>query len=984
MNSARVGIAAAALAVVGGIAIFLFSGDDDAERIDVPQRQAATPRALDDAPLASEATPVDAARAAVADVQPRAPDEPPAEYVAALGAITGRVVETDGTPVPDMKIELLGAALPDILIPVDTWFQAEPIEFKDLKATTRTDEAGRFAFTKLEPDSVLFLGCDLEGPRAKIQFVDRTPNPGETVDVGDVRLEPYVTFTGRVVDERGDPVAFARVRATNLPSIIFNFGAQWIGPGFAAAFKQPPGDQWRVLQWSWLSQLMSRLPVPQTETDAEGAFRLEGVPLGSVSVVVDRPHFVPLVHGPVPANAQTPERDVGRLVLDRGESLEGVVIGQDGKPLAGARIFAGPQFEIFPAAVMMPLATSNADGTFVADGLSDANHVIAAQHPNGGDWAVLADQVPGADEPELKFGATESLTVTARNGAGEIITKPNLVIQPLSEVPLHPLLTPPIPLGPRLRYLEDGTASVSGLAPGRYSILVRAQGYAVGKDSADLSKGKAHVDVTLEPEYSASITVLAAGTKAPIVWAAAGAFDTKNAQRELRRVPLVVRKSDDAGQIVLPGLKAGEYKVRVSHPAYANVDLDLTVPGDPLLATLTKGGTLVGRVHMAGDPPDKARFIGMGLPREGELPTFSVTDGNGDFTITHLAPGNYEMVVLKRFADQGMSEFMQGMESMIPERFVSVTIKEGETTKVDVDLLNNAPDGPAGTLRGRVSIDGQLAQNASVTAMPEGDWRAMRTISTDQYGVYDFGKVKAGKVRVSIRKRGMRSMMMMGGGGELATQSIDVPANEIVELNFDVKTGRVRGSVRSAQDGQPLLAAEVRLQPQEAAAPSTGAAPRAEEPRRGPPRGNTLRVVTERDGSFVFEAVPEGTYTLTARREGYAAATVRDVVVPYGGEPNPVDVRLVTGVAVKGRVDLPSGTAAPQFLFLEFRAKDDSSRRSGGRVDTTSMEFRVDNLFPGTYEVRYFGRDLNLEPSSIDVPVSGLIGAVLSPMPRKS
>lgn len=981
MNSARVGIAAAALAVVGGIAFFLFSSSDDAERVDVPERPKVERPATSDADVAAAPAAADVSRAAVAEAAP--PREgPPEEYVAALGAITGRVIETDGTPVPDMKVELLGAALPDILIPVDTWFQAEPIEFQDLKATTRTDDAGRFTFTKLEPDSVLFLGCDLEGPRSKIQFVDRTPNPGELVDLGDVRLEPYVTFTGRVVDERGEPVAFARVRATNLPSIIFNFGAQWIGPGFAAAFKQPPGDQWRVLQWSWLSQLMKRLPVPQTETDAAGEFRLEGVPLGSVSLVVDRAHFVPLVHGPVPANAATPERDVGRLTLARGESLEGIVRGQDGKPLAGARIFAGPQFEIFPASVMMPLATSNEDGTFVADGLSDANHVVAALHPNGADWAVLADQVPGADEPELKFGATESLTVTARNEAGEVIEKPNLVIQPLSEVPLHPLLTPPIPLGPRLTYRDDGTASVSGLQPGRYSILVRAAGYAVAKDSADLTKGKAHVDVTLEHEYSASITVIAAGTKAPIAWAAAGAFDTKNAQRELRRVPLVVRKSDDAGQIELPGLKAGDYKVRVSHPAYANVDLDLTVPGEPLVAALTKGGTLIGRVHMAGDPPDKARFIGMGLPREGELPTFSVTDGNGDFTITHLAPGNYEMVVLKRFADQGMSEFMQGFESMIPERFVSVTIKEGETTKVDVDLLNNAPDGPSGTLRGRVSIDGQLAQNASVTAVPDGDWRSMRTVSTNQYGVYDFGKVKAGKVRVSIRKSGMRSMMMMGGGGELMTQSVDVPANEIVELNFDVRTGRVRGMVRSAQDGQPLLAAEVRLQPQEAAAPA-GGAPRAEEPRRGP-RGNSLRAVTERDGSFVFEAVPEGTYTLTARREGYAAATVRDVVVPYGGEPNPIDVRLVTGVSVKGRVELPSGSAVPQFLFVEFRSKEDSSRRSGGRVDTASMEFRVDNLFPGEYEVRYFGRDLNLESTVFDVPVVGSTSAVLRPSPRKS
>ena len=128
-------------------------------------------------------------------------------------------------------------------------------------------------------------------------FANRTLAPGATLDVGEVRFEPGLTFEGRLVDAGGKPLVRAELYAT---------------------------DPW-----------MDR----RLETDADGKFRLEQLPRMPVHVKVD----------------ETPGTATWRLTFDaaslRGEftigagvSIAGRVLRADGEPARKARL------QLLPAA----------------------------------------------------------------------------------------------------------------------------------------------------------------------------------------------------------------------------------------------------------------------------------------------------------------------------------------------------------------------------------------------------------------------------------------------------------------------------------------------------------------------------------------------------------------------------------------------------------------------------------------------------------
>src|SRR5690606_16207593 len=107
---------------------------------------------------------------------------------------------------------------------------------------------------------------------------------------------------------------------------------------------------------------------------------------------------------------------------------------------------------------------------------------------------------------------------------------------------------------------------------------------------------------------------------------------------------------------------------------------------------------------MGGAPPPEARFLATG--KRERFPRFSVTDPDGSFEMTHLEPGEYTLTVMRRFADRSLGEQVSGIEQYIPERFERVTIEEGKTTVLEIELLDSEDDGPTATLRGQVVLNG--------------------------------------------------------------------------------------------------------------------------------------------------------------------------------------------------------------------------------------------------------------------------------------
>jgi len=923
---------------------------------------------------AGETAQVEAARAVAEEALPIS-DGPPPSYLAQLGGITGRVVEPDGTPVPGMFVELLGGSFESIMPPIETLFTSdEPPMFDAHIADDVTDDEGCFRFNGLQILAVHLLGVDLGGARAKVQFIDRAPVAGEIADIGDVVLEPYVTFTGRVVDERSTPVPDARVRATNLPSIIFSFGAHLVGDGTVVAFEDPSSNKWRAIPIvPSVTRLLERFPIPETSTDADGNFRLEGVPLGLATVVVQKQQTVPLVHGPVPTGAGG-ERDLGTLRLLDVEQLTGIVLDEADQPVPGVEIFAGPQLDIFPAGFLRSLGVSGDDGRFNAIGFDDSEHIVAARLRPGSNWVFASDQIPGYDDVELRLSEGTSLTIIARNELGEILNNAQVVIQPIERMPLHPLVVPPIPLANRMRVRDDGAVIVTGLDKRKYSVMAKADGYAVAQGEASLTDGPDAIDLILEKELSAQVTVVAAGNGAPVEWAMVSAHDNGQEQRELKMLPLLTRRTDGVGNALLAGLKKGSYLLLVNHPGYAVSSAEVEVPGELVAIELQQGGELRGRIHGNGRPPDEPRFVGMGVRRGNSFPRFTVTDENGEFSVTHLQPESYRLVIMRRFATKPMGAFVsEGFETMEVERHAEASIAEGEVTWLDVDLLGDLGDGPTANLRGRVALHGGPGASMLIAARPKGGWRSRRSAMTDDFGGFDLGQVPVGKVTVSVRHPGTE-----GGSGnffrrdDIATQEIELVEGVPGEANFNIRTGGLRGTVVVEGTGAPVLAARVRLD----------RVPDGDEP-EDKNDGGRVRTVTDKQGQFVVDLLPAGRYEVSARRDGFATTVVDDVRVPFNSFATPVTIRLVQGVAMAGTVQLPAGVQPGRWLWLEFRDAED--RRVGGaRVDVESMQYEASGLMPGEHRVRVYSAEQEFDEVTVTVPAGGSAGVVLSPVLKEA
>lgn len=962
MRKAPVFAAAAVFAVLAVVLVLLF------QSLTAPEAPSVAPPPVEVAqapakPVVEDAAQPEARVEAAAAPVPAA--GPPESYTRNLGKVIGRLVEPDHTPAPGLRIDALSLSFADIFPDLDSMFAESAPSFDEVKATTVSGDDGRFEFEGIEPLQGYVLGIDLGGARATIRFLDQAPNAGQTVDLGDVALDPYVVFFGRVVDEKSNPIAGARIRATNLPSIIFNFGVQDIRPGFCVAFQEDIESNWRVAAIpSWVPRLLSRFPIPTTSSADDGTFRLEGVPMGLVTVLVDKDEKVPLVNPPI-ASGSGGERGIGDLKLASGYELHGKVVDGADQPVANADVIAGTIVDIAPAALMIPIAKTGADGTFTARGMKDVEHAVAARKAGSVDWTLVRDVVPGDDEPVIKIGATNQVTLIAHDEAGEVLAKPQLTLQRSNQIPLHPLLVPPIALKGRVTYRDDGAAIITELDPGKYSLLARKPGYAVEQVEIDVTQGSTEASVVLVKEFAGAIRVVEKASGIPVEWAMVGAFDD-GASRDLKAIPLVNRRTDVDGKVALTGLKRGKYKVVALHPGYAEAHAELVVPGPDLTLELKAGGTLTGRIHQHGQAPQPQRFLAITARGRENFPRFNVTGAEGEFTITHLEEGDYNVVVMRRFANQGVGEIVSQAQSYAPERFVDATISDGQVTTLDIDLLGSDDTGPSAKLRGRVEMNGAPGVGLSLTYRVPGSARGRRTTVSDEQGVYDFGEVPAGKGSIDVAKGSQAGVMNFG---RLARFEVELAEGDVKEMPLEIKLGRLRGRVLSARDGTPLATASVRLRSDNAAQQAKGAIDWNADTR--------IDTVTDKDGAFVFETVPQGAYYLQVQKKEYADMRVGDIAVPYNGEPAPVVVRLVTGVTVTGTVALPEGTEPPRFLALSFRGTDANGSRTGGRVNQDSGKFEVKGLMPGAYEVTVFGPALELEPLQLKVPVDGLEGAVL-------
>ena len=437
---------------------------------------------------------------------------------------------------------------------------------------------------------------------------------------------------------------------------------------------------------------------------------------------------------------------------------------------------------------------------------------------------------------------------------------------------------------------DDGSFHADRLAPGRYTITVRAPHAYGASDGSVLVALAEHTDgvvISVVPAFEVTGTVTTdAGTPCD---GSVRFYDEEHART------LDAYGSD--GEIELGGVLPGTYKVTASCTGYLSREAgEITIANKDVHGTwsVEAGATAHGTVTMRDGSPAEGVEVRFQGPSWGS----ATTKADGTYTVNGLAPGSYTIVAS---STQGMQTEQQ-------------TIEVSGKDAVQRDLVLD----PGATIKG-ILVD---ARGAPVT----GAYVRLRDVNggaqSGNDGTFTIGPVLPGDHQL-VAELGDRYLRRPGqpedpeGSPDIVGQvSCEAKATCTVRLVVEVENADIRGTVVDA-NGTPLRDVVVELQ-----SSSNDASPSQ---------------LTGDTGAFRFPAIRGARYRLRATSAGRGEANL-DV------EPGePVTVKLqeleIAGI-VRGAPDELTITVSGQMY------RTASFFRTGGK-------FAIHDLVPGRYNVTF-------------------------------
>lgn len=521
------------------------------------------------------------------------------------GTIVGAVVDAKGQPVNGAFVR----AEPES--DATAMMSAPPMGTAD-------EGGGRFTLRDAKPGRYVLVATATGHAAGNASGVRVTA--GGTTDAGTIRLGTGGAVTGTVADAAGEPIPGATVRIES--------GSPMSTP-------------------------------PATQTDANGAFELSGVPPGRVDVGARHPAYAPArVSGIVVEADATPAE--ARIVMTRGGRVEGSVRLRSGQPFAGSRVMLSPRAaprSFGGAPTPTPVAD---DGSFVVEHLAAGPALLSVLAPVSGMAAFPGPSLQSVLERdvEVREGETSVVDLQAREvlvsgrvtRGGEPVAGTALMFRaqrtglqsyygggPFSSRPQP--ATGPQPLAGLTR--PDGSYELLVFEPGRYSAMQRG---ADGSGSPLRSGGQPFIEIPDVPAHAVDFTlggasvaglVVEEGTETPVPRAfvsfggkAGNGMGTTDAEGRFRF-----------------DVEPGEGRLRTNAEDFAASDKPLTVGEggvENLRIELSRGLEITGKVvDTAGRPLGETELTAR---NEGGAAGFARVLPDGSFRLRGLLEGSHTLV----------------------------------------------------------------------------------------------------------------------------------------------------------------------------------------------------------------------------------------------------------------------------------------------------------------------------------------------------
>lgn len=721
-------------------------------------------------------------------------------------SVSGRLLDrVSSQPVPAAKVRLIPITPEDSLprfMRLDAEEKRDFGTFSEGDGTFRVDHlaAGRYE-VRIEADG--FSPRKLSGITLE--------SGGSPAELGEIALDRGLTLEGIVVDRDERPLADATVMVL------------------------PPSQG--GTRPDILRRMVDEADIRETVSGADGRFAVTGLAEGEAFDVTGRKAgYVPATLSQV----QLPSPDSVRLVLETAARVSGNVKSDQGDPVAGAVVVAGPADSALPAAMTGEQTQSDGSGAFALDHLSPGRITLRAMAKGYTSLQpVVLDVRKGesVDGVELVLGRGAAIEGTVLTPTGQPATSARVTVRHATT----PDQLMAIEIAGSARTNGDGRYRLEGVATGPQTLIATQEGYLRGLRDLDVRPGENRLDFRLGEGASVSGRVVDEGGR-PVAGSAVSLIASRpGSGRE--------GTSDTDGSFRFSGVEPGSYSLAAHREGYSPGREQVTVANSPVdgieLRLQQGGGVIAGRIlGLAPQELPRVQISALKRPldtldgtREGHA------DSQGGYRIEGVFPGNW--TVSARSAS--------GRQVRVPVAFP----EGGGELPLDLDF------GQGVTLSGSVHRRGEPVAAAKVEASGTSGTSYGSAI-TGGGGAFRIEGLEAGEHRVvvTIAQSGLRNERVVALGTD---QTIEI----------DLPTARAGGQVIDAATQAPMAGVTV-------VANTTGtSAPSSFQP----------RATSGTDGRFVLDGLGKGDYRIAATRDGYAEAAVP---VTLGSDDSTVDnVRLL-------------------------------------------------------------------------------------------
>jgi len=844
--------------------------------------------------------------------------------------LEGRVIDTSGAPIAGAKISANSG-------PETNSLQRTMVSRAAVSAAD-----GTFRVTGLTPGVLYNVQAFAEGFVPSGALGNQLPLAKDRVARIDITLVKGTTIRGRILSPEGAPLAGAEVAATRM------------GQG----------------QGGWFAMLAT------TTSAADGTYTLANVALGPglVQARLEGYFMPPSEHGAsnpypwmqnasqgTPYNAENEGQafDGKDVVLLKGTAVKGVVVDEQGTPLADAYVTAQRGNQGWSPGLSnlgVQNVRSDGEGVFTFSGLEPdktwnltartATHLTEKAFK-----LVLPKEGAPEEEPRVvaKLGASVSGVLT-QVGGGPVA---GVVVSVSGATPESAITDP------------EGAFTLAGLMPGTWSVV--ASGASPTPESArkkvTLEWGKAVDDVALSMPLLHTIRGIVEdeGGKplAGISVQARKKSTTKNSNRRRGRRSNNTKyaQTNTSGAFVLEGLLEGEYTIWTGSAKESGVS---TGTDDVRLVLVPPDRILIeGRILDGQDRP----------VARGQLQVFTGPEGKRRTSVNAPITGGFfsaRIITKESSVDIQVTSALDAAGrslNYVQKRETNVSLSGTIELRLDEGLT------VTGTVR---ASDGRPLAGMQVRVQKKGN-RNINYFGNQNTGTGGSGRsAEDGAWTVKGLKQGDYDVTLTPGGDWMSPAPIPVRAGD---EGIDIKLTKgltIEGHVLTPE-GEPLAGANVWLAETQSSKTSRGTAKQAQDWMAN----MRLRTTTGADGHFVVKGLPEEAFfNVSAGGNGADQPYITDVIKDVASGTKTVELKLRKGALIEGEIVAHDGGAIGNGWIHATPVDPKAGLNSANvHLNGRSNTFKLGPLAPGRYRLQvqlHGGSHAAPAPIEVDAPSTGV------------